>query len=168
MAGVRSRGYYESESRALGRARYGADAPADLRETLFMGPPEDYRAAYADIPEALAYYAPNIYPDNPAGLRRTMTETFRAFDAVIGDMFRIVALALDLPETFFTSRMDRHFGFLAYNYYPPYAVPPKPGQIRVAPHTDFGAMTLLAATEGVGGLEVRLPDGHWLPVQPFK
>jgi 2OG-Fe(II) oxygenase superfamily len=35
-----------------------------------------------------------------------------------------------------------------------------------APHRDFGAITLLA-TDGVGGVSVRAPDGEWLDVPPM-
>ena len=36
-------------------------------------------------------------------------------------------------------------------------------QPTAGPHTDYGAITLLA-TDGVPGLEVRLADGSWEPV----
>ena len=163
---VRARGYYESESRGLGRVIYGKEGPADLRETLFLGPTDERPPPFVHIPEAGAHYAPNIYPDQPEGLQATTIEIYRAFEALMGRMFHILAFALGLPEAFFQSKLDKHFSHLAFNYYAPFDTPPKPGQLRVGPHTDFGALTLLASTPGTGGLEVQRPDGTWLAVQP--
>jgi len=62
--------------------------------------------------------------------------------------------------------LKRHFSILSCHHYPVLAEPPLPGQLRTGAHTDYGAMTLLAATDAQGGLEVRLPDGSWAAVQP--
>jgi len=42
--------------------------------------------------------------------------------------------------------------------------PPKPGQMRASPHTDYGTITLLLADDAPGGLELLL-DGVWHPVK---
>lgn len=34
-----------------------------------------------------------------------------------------------------------------------------------APHSDYGALTILAQ-DGVGGLEVKTPDGRWIEAAP--
>ena len=33
--------------------------------------------------------------------------------------------------------------------------------MRISPHTNFGALTLLAQDD-VGGLQIQTPDGHWM------
>ncbi len=48
-------------------------------------------------------------------------------------------------------------------HYPPHATPRGSGVFGIAPHTDYGFMTILAQDE-VGGLEVRPRGGDWTPV----
>jgi isopenicillin N synthase-like dioxygenase len=81
-------------------------------------------------------------------------------------MMRVFAAALRLPEAFFDGVLARHFSIMSCHHYPVLTVPPLPGQLRTGAHTDYGAMTILAATEAQGGLEVRLPDGSWTGVRP--
>jgi len=79
-------------------------------------------------------------------------------------MFRVFACVLALPENFFVDKMTRHFCVMACHHYPPLEQYPKPGQLRAGAHTDFGAMTILGMTDGLGGLEARGADGSWIPV----
>jgi isopenicillin N synthase-like dioxygenase len=54
---------------------------------------------------------------------------------------------------------------LRFLHYP--AVPPAPDggrTVATLPHTDYGALTLLA-TDGVPGLEVKPTGGGWTPVE---
>ena len=50
--------------------------------------------------------------------------------------------------------------------YPPLTKNPKKDQLRTGAHTDFGAITILAIKGNESGLEVLMPDGHWLGVNP--
>jgi isopenicillin N synthase-like dioxygenase len=164
---AKQRGYHGMATRGLART-LGKDAPLDLRESYFLGPVDDHRAAFAHIPEAAVSYAPNILPDSPPGYGDTLVALYRAFEDVARDMYRLFAVALGLPEGHFDGLIRRHFSILAVHHYPPLLEPPEPGQLRTGEHTDFGAMTILAATEAVGGLQARLPDGSWAPVQPRR
>jgi isopenicillin N synthase-like dioxygenase len=118
------------------------------------------------MPEAATSYAPNVIPDQPAGLAATLVELYRAYERLAEDMMRVFAAALRLPEGFFGGTLDRHFSIMSCHHYPVLKEPPLPGQLRTGAHTDYGAMTILAATDAEGGLEVRLPDGSWSAVQP--
>ena len=161
----RQRGYHGFATRGLAYT-LGQKTPPDLRETLFLGPVDDHRAYYAGMPEAATSYAPNLIPDEPAGLAVTLVELYRAYERLAGDMMRVFAAALRLPEGFFDGTLDRHFSIMSCHHYPVLKEPPLPGQLRTGAHTDYGAMTLLAATDAQGGLEVRLPDGSWSGVRP--
>ena len=68
---------------------------------------------------------------------------------------RMFALALDLPETFFDDKIDKHFTNCSAYHYPPLMRPPKPGQLRGGAHTDFGSLTLVYGHPSVRGLQVR-------------
>ena len=162
---AKQRGYHAIATRGLARTR-GEDTPPDLRESVFLGPVDDHRAAFAHLPEAALSYAPNILPDSPPGFGDTLVEVYRGFEGVAADMYRLFAVALDMPEDHFAPLIRRHFSILGLHHYPPLDAPPEPGQLRTGAHTDFGAMTILAMTDAVGGLEAQLPDGRWAPVQP--
>jgi isopenicillin N synthase-like dioxygenase len=161
---AKQRGYHGMATRGLART-LGLDTPLDLRESYFLGPVDDHSAAFAHIPEAATSYAPNILADRPAGYGETLVELYRAFEQVAVDMYHLFAVALGLPEDHFDGLIRRHFSILGVHHYPPLTEPPEPGQLRTGEHTDFGAMTILAMTDAVGGLQAKLPDGKWAPVQ---
>lgn len=162
---ARQRGYHALATRGLANT-LDKSVPPDLRETVFLGPIDDHRAYYASLPEATTAYAENIYPDAPADFSPALTALYRAYERLSSDLLRIFATALDLPEDAFAAKMDRHFSILSSHHYPPLSEPPEAGQLRTGAHTDFGAFTILAMTDALGGLEVLSPRGDWLPVAP--
>ncbi|EDP61981.1 oxidoreductase, 2OG-Fe(II) oxygenase family protein [alpha proteobacterium BAL199] len=162
---ARQRGYHGVATRSLA-STLGNKTPQDLRESVFLGPIDDHSAHFAALPDAATAYAPNLIPDQPDGVAEAFTGIYRAYERLSLDLLRIFAVALDLPEEHFTPLMGRHFSILGVHHYPALAAPPEPGQLRAGAHTDFGAMTILAMTEGRGGLEAQTPDGRWLPVLP--
>jgi isopenicillin N synthase-like dioxygenase len=157
------RGYHGLATRNLARTT-GQDAPPDLRESVFLGPIDDHSAYFADLAGAQSAYTANILPDVPSGIDATLTTLYRAFEQLTSVVFRVFACALALPEDYFTNKMHRHFSIMACHHYPPQHEPPRPGQLRAGAHTDFGAMTILAMTDALGGLEARAADGGWVPV----
>ncbi|MFM9886030.1 MAG: isopenicillin N synthase family dioxygenase [Burkholderiales bacterium] len=161
----KQRGYHGFATRGLA-ATLGQQAPPDLRETVFLGPVEDHRAYFSGMPAAATSYAPNLIPTEPAGLDTTLVTIYREFERLAADMLRVFAAALTLPDDFFSGTLARHFSILSCHHYPVLAEPPLPGQLRTGAHTDYGAMTILGATEAEGGLEVRLPDGTWAGIKP--
>jgi isopenicillin N synthase-like dioxygenase len=161
---ARQRGYHGVETRGLA-STLDNRAPKDLRESLFLGPVDDHRQTYAHIPDAATAYAPNILPTEPAGYDRALTAIYRAFERLSADLMRIFAVALQLPEHHFAGLIDKHFSILSTHHYPALDQPPKPGQLRTGAHTDYGALTILTMTEADGGLEARMADGRWIPVQ---
>ena len=71
-------------------------------------------------------------------------------------MLRVFAAALKLPEDFFGGVLARHFSILYCHHYPALTEAPLPGQLRTGAHTDFGAMTILAAKKRDAMTPVRL------------
>ena len=160
------RGYQACESRNLASTT-GEKAPPDLRESVFVGPVDDHRDHFAHIPEAAGIYAPNILPDRPVGIDQTLVELYRRFERTSARLLELFALSLGLPESHFADKIDRHFNILGCHHYPLQPRVPLPGQLRAGAHTDFGAVTLLAVNDALGGLEVQLADGTWLPIRPL-
>jgi isopenicillin N synthase-like dioxygenase len=161
----RQRGYHGFATRGLAYT-LGQQTPPDLRETLFLGPIEDHSGYYASMPEAATSYAPNLIPNEPPGLDATLVALYRQYERLARDMMRVFAAALRLPQAFFDGTLERHFSIMSCHHYPALERPPLPGQLRTGAHTDYGAMTILAATDAEGGLEVRLPGGTWAGVRP--
>ncbi len=93
-----------------------------------------------------------------AAVRDYQTAALGAAHAVL----EALATTLKVPG-FFAARMSEPQCRLRFLHYPP-AGPSDDGSAPVfsTPHTDYGAITLLA-TDGVPGLEVLL-DGSWVPV----
>jgi isopenicillin N synthase-like dioxygenase len=161
----KQRGYHGFATRGLAYT-LGEQTPPDLRESVFLGPVDDHRAYYGNLPEAATSYAPNIIPDEPKGLAATLISLYREYERLARDMMRVFAAALRLPESHFDGTLDRHFSIMSCHHYPVLEKPPLPGQLRTGAHTDYGAMTILATTDADGGLEVRMPDGSWAGVRP--
>lgn len=159
----KQRGYHGFASRGLANT-LGIAAPPDLRETLFLGPIDDFRESYRHVPEADVSYWPNTLPTKPNGTAEALIALYRSFEKLSADLLQIFAVALGMPEDHFADKIDRHFSILSCHHYPVLTEPPAPGQLRTGPHTDFGALTILAMTTEQGGLEVQMPDGGWAGV----
>ncbi len=111
-------------------------------------------------------YRANIWPQQPPDFQAHITDYYRAMEKLGQTLMAIFAIALDLPETYFNDKIDKHFSIFAAHHYPVPAMPPRPGQLRTGAHTDFGSLTIIACTDAPGGLQVRMPDGEWCDVQP--
>ena len=147
----RQRGFHGFATRGLAHT-LGQQTPPDLRETVFLGPVTDHRAYFSAMPEAATSYAPNLIPTEPAGLDATLVALYREYERLAEDMMRVFGAALRLPEGYFEGVLARHFSILSCHHYPVLEQPPLPGQLRTGAHTDYGAMTILAATDAQGRL----------------
>ena len=145
-------------------AYYGEDADpdlADLKETLTFGREHPGGATFAtDAGEA---FAPNVYPVEVAGLEELTTRWMAAARALYDDLLGLLAAALGLPERYFADRARHSPHTCNINRYPPLTEvgPARTGQYRVAPHTDWGMLTILDRQPGYGGLQVQTRAGTW-------
>ncbi|MCZ6774750.1 MAG: isopenicillin N synthase family oxygenase [Proteobacteria bacterium] len=159
------RGYSGMGTEALSQLEKEA-APPDLKELFDVGPfdlPSD--DPYFAPENAGASFASNVWPEKAPGLRPAMCEYFTAMDALAHKMTHIFAAALDLTETYFDDKTDRHISILRANYYPKQMTPPLPKQLRGGGHTDYTAFTILWQEAVVGGgLQVRNMNGDWVDV----
>ncbi|HEY0181941.1 MAG TPA: 2-oxoglutarate and iron-dependent oxygenase domain-containing protein [Rhodopila sp.] len=158
-----TRGYIALEGESVGRSR-GVDLPGDLNESFMIGPVDAGSEAYFTRPEAGSHFHPNLWPQRPAELRPLYEAYFRAMGALAADLMTMFALALDLPENFFTDKIDRHISRLRVRNYPAPLVPPLPGQLRAGAHSDYGSLTILRTEDKPGGLQVLNKAGDWVDV----
>ena len=162
----RYRGYTPMMAENLA-ASLGQAAPPDLKEAFSIGPIDPPVDAYHTTPEAGTFFAENVWPDRPAGMREAYTAYYRAMEGLATSLMRIFALALDLPEAYFDDKVDRHISNFSVLHYPAQTEPPQPGQLRAGAHTDYGSLTILHRDNAPGGLQVQTSDGEWLDVPDF-
>ncbi|HTR96183.1 MAG TPA: 2-oxoglutarate and iron-dependent oxygenase domain-containing protein [Trebonia sp.] len=132
---------------------------ADLKESLTNG--RDFLTGNAAIDAQ--WFTPNVWPAECPDLAALAEEFTEQARALYYDLLRMGAAALGLDEGFFDSHVLRGPQTFNINRYPPRSAtgPAKEGQFRVAPHTDWGILTILDRQPGYGGLQVQALDGTW-------
>jgi hypothetical protein len=135
---------------AGGAVMEGATKP-DLKEFFSIGLDlaEDHPAVLAG--EKLR--GPNQWPAAVPELRPAMEAYFAAMARCGARLLEAVALSLDLPQNFFAPHYTLPLQRTQAIFYPPQPPDDHDG-FGVAPHTDFGCITLLWQDDS-GGLEVR-------------
>jgi isopenicillin N synthase-like dioxygenase len=152
-------GYMSMGRYAVWTSDVNTNDQPDLNEAFFIK-----RERAADDPllrSGRRFVGPNRWPEGLPGFREAVLAYTDAVDALGRRLLPACAVALDLPpDSFDAAFAESQFSF-RLSHYPP--VPAAPNQFGIAPHTDANFLTFLAQTE-IPGLEVRLPDGGWLPV----
>lgn len=118
----------------------------------------------ADDPlTALSVYAPNLWPAAPPDFAPTVQAYYgRAMDVALS-LLGGIARAIGQPWDYFEDKFDRPMALLRGNFYPTRPAAATERDFGIAPHTDYGCLTLLA-TDGAPGLEVQGRDGGWIPL----
>lgn len=129
----------------------GVVAPPDLKETFKIG---------HDGPGAAA----NVWPAEVPELRTHLVDHFASTWELALDLFELFALALGLPGDAFLRHASPGASSLNVNWYPSLRATeaPRPGQYRIAAHSDFGVLTILDRQVGYGGLQIQAHDGTWV------
>lgn len=109
------------------------------------------------------FYAANRWPVAPADFGPLIQAYYRDACAVGLDVLRGVAQSIGRPRDAFDAAFDKPMALLRGNYYPTRPDTAGAKDFGIAPHTDYGCLTLLA-TDGAPGLEVRRRGGGWLPL----
>jgi isopenicillin N synthase-like dioxygenase len=159
-----TRGYIGMEEESVGRLRDAYATAGDLNESLMIGPVDLPPESYAFSAAAGKHFAPNLWPEEPRDLQPVWTEYYREMGLLAQTLMRLCATGLNLEETFFDSKIDRHISRLRVRNYPAQSEPPVPGQIRAGAHSDYGSLTILAAEDRPGGLQVCNAAGEWVDV----
>jgi isopenicillin N synthase-like dioxygenase len=109
-------------------------------------------------------HGPNLFPQQPAGLRDAVLAYMAAMTSLGHALVRGMALALGLDSSWFDVNLtaDPVTLFRIFHY------PPSTGDAGswgVGEHSDYGLLTILRQ-DATGGLEVRTPDG-WIDAPPI-
>ena len=112
----------------------------------------------------LSVYAPNLWPEQPPGFRAAIKIYAGQARGVAMDLLRAIAYVLYGDTEAFDTAFDAPMALLRGNYYPTRPEWAGAADFGIAPHTDYGCLTLLAS-DGQPGLEVQRADGGWEPVR---
>ncbi len=140
----------------------GARHP-DLKEYFQIGlelPPDD-PARLAGQPMRGA----NQWPESPPGLRIALERYFDEVSSCAEVLLQLVALSLGAGQDFFRPRYGKRLQRTQVIYYPHDPSSGDDELFGVAPHTDYGCVTLLWQDDA-GGLEVRTRGGEWIGAPP--
>ena len=150
---------------ALGDARmYGAEKP-DYKEFYQVG--LELTNNDPDVQAGQPLRGPNNWPNFMPALREDMYAYFEAVGACGRDLLRGVAGSIGADPRFFEDKYEKPLQRTQAVYYPPQSDALGSGQFGVAPHTDFGNITLLWQDD-TGGLELQSLSGEWLPAPPIS
>ena len=161
-----NRGYAALGTEALSYS-IGRDAPPDLFEAFNIGEDEVDDADPFYAAQRHGAFAENIWPAEPADLRRALVDYFGSARRVALTLTEIFAAALHLSAGWFAPYVDRStttMRAIRYEHRPGDAAP-LDGQQRMGAHTDYGIVTVLYA-DPVAGLQIVGPDGSWIDVTP--
>lgn len=149
---------------ALGGAlMYQATKP-DFKEFFSIGLelPEDDPSVQAG--EALR--GPNQWPAFMPELESALADYYAEIGKTGADLLVAVATGLGIDSDFFSGKYLKPLQRTQMVYYPPHPPVAEADQFGVAPHTDYGCITLLHQDDS-GGLQVReLGSNSWIDATP--
>ena len=147
-----------------GQAKMHDGAKPDLKESYIWGlelSPEEL----ATIPDH-PFLGPNNWPVFMPELKDAIYPYFEAAHGCAAELLTAFALALDLTPDALLKTADRPISRASLTYYPPQPAELGCDRFGVAPHTDFGVLTVLCQDD-VGGLQVQNLAGDWLTAHPI-
>jgi len=116
-----------------------------------------------DSKNSIDFFGPNQWPGIPPGFEGVAKAYLREMEVYCGRLMRVFALALGRPVDFFDGQITDPLSTLRLLHYRPTSE----GSRGCAAHTDYGTCTALLQDE-VGGLQIKLPDGRWIDVDPLE
>ena len=151
---------------AQGMSHLAGAKTHDLKEVFFWGaelPPDD-----PDILAGKPLCAQNQWPDAVfPDLRADLTPYYRAVCSVGATVMSALAVGLGLPDDQFRAAYAKPLARGQLVYYPQSTARDEAEErFGVAPHTDFGVLTLLLQDDS-GGLQVLVPSGDWIEAPPI-
>ncbi|KAI9462101.1 2OG-Fe(II) oxygenase [Boletus coccyginus] len=113
----------------------------------------------------------NVWPsDDCPGFRRACLEYYHAAVNVGKALFPLFALALDLPEIYFTDKTQNSAAIMKMLHYPLQDGHPEidddvPG---IGAHTDFECFTILWQQPGIQALQIMDSEKRWIDAPAIK
>jgi isopenicillin N synthase-like dioxygenase len=114
---------------------------------------------------AFIHDKPNLWPNSLPSFQSTLLTYFAAMEHLADTLLKLFAIGLGVPESTFSSEFGCPLSMLRLLHYPPQ--PAAGTAIGSQPHTDTGALTILAQDDA-GGLEAINELGEWTKVTPIE
>ena len=131
----------------------------DLKESYEIG--VDLPLSDPDVAADLPLHGPNRWPAECPWLR-TASEAYFAEAIALGKrLLRVFAASLDMPADYFLQFCRKPMVQMRLFHYPPQPPVGDDKALGVAPHSDYGMITLLSQ-DPIGGLELQKRDGEWI------
>ena len=146
-----------------GEARMKGAKKTDLKEVFFWG--RDLAEDDPDVLAGIPLCGPNRWPSSPPGFRGSVVQYADAVQQAGDRVLRAFAASLGASPDFFVSRYTRPMLRGQLIHYPPLPDDAPSDQFGVAPHSDFGCITLLL--QETPGLEVLTRSGKWIKAPPI-
>jgi isopenicillin N synthase-like dioxygenase len=131
----------------------------DIKESYEIG--VDLPLTDPDVAAGLPLHGPNRWPAECPWLREASEAYFAETMALGRRLLKVCAVSLDMPEDHFLQFCTKPMVQMRLFHYPPQAPVSGDKAFGVAPHTDYGMITLLLQ-DPIGGLELRKKDGEWI------
>ena len=146
-----------------GGAKMVGEKRPDLKESFVWG--LELGEDDPDVRSEKPLMGANQWPDDLPAFRPAIYGYYEAALSCGRQLLKGLATSLGRPSDFFATSFAKPLARGGTIYYPPQ--PPDMGveQFGVAPHTDYGGLTILAQDQ-VGGLQVLSRDGEWLTANP--
>jgi isopenicillin N synthase-like dioxygenase len=148
----------------IGQAKMYAGAKVDLKESFVWG--LDVPADDPDYAAGNRMHGPNRWPSFLPEMRPTLNAWFDAAHVCGRMLLGAFAASLGVAPDYFNARFAKPVTRGTLVYYPPQDPDAGEEQFGVAPHTDYGVMTLLHQ-DSTGGLQVRARSGEWVMAHPI-
>ena len=129
----------------------------DYKEVFDCGPCINFKHKFEELP----YYSKNIWPEQIPLFEQTMMSFYKSCSAISISILNQIEIALNFSSNYFADKFDLPMALLRCNYYPKRPKELSNKDFGIAPHTDYGCLTLLF-TDGTPGLEIELPSKKWV------
>ena len=149
---------------SVGQATMRGSARVDLKESFIWGvdiDPDD-----ADYVNGNRMHGPNHWPAQLPEMRPLFNRYFAAANTCGRMLLRGFATAMDIAPDTFGRSFSKPVTRCSAVFYPPQSPDAAQDQFGVAPHTDYGVITVLYQ-DPIGGLEVRTRDNEWVIATPI-
>ena len=138
-----------------------SDYNPDYKEIFDTGPHQKVKDEFRD----LTYYAKNLWPEQLPLFENTVNNYYDLCTQIGMHVLSFIERSLDLSENFFRDKFENPMSLLRCNYYPPRRSSLSNKDYGIAPHTDYGCLTILL-TDNNPGLEIKNPSDEWELVTP--
>ena len=128
----------------------------DYKEIFDSGPHMNVLAEFNEFD----YYSKNLWPEQLPLFEETVNKYFDICSKISMNILSFIEYSLNFSNNFFIDKFENPMSLLRCNYYPPRKLDMTKKDYGVAPHTDYGCLTLLLSDQNPG-LEIKNPNNDW-------